>query len=66
VRVVNVLDLIRLEPDSERPHGLSDPEFNALFSTDRPVIFAYHGYAALIHRLELASFSHRVSATVAL
>jgi xylulose-5-phosphate/fructose-6-phosphate phosphoketolase len=51
VRVVNVVDLMRLEPDTEHPHGMSDAEFNALFTTSRPVIFAYHGYPALIHRL---------------
>jgi xylulose-5-phosphate/fructose-6-phosphate phosphoketolase len=48
--VVNLVDLMRLEPDSEHPHGLPDPEFDALFTTDTPVIFAYHGYASLIHR----------------
>ena len=51
VRVVNVVDLMRLQPDTEHPHGLSDAEFDALFTTDRPVIFAYHGYPWLIHRL---------------
>jgi xylulose-5-phosphate/fructose-6-phosphate phosphoketolase len=51
VRVVNVVDLMRLQPASEHPHGLPDPEFDALFTTDRPVIFAYHGYPWLIHRL---------------
>ena len=51
VRVVNVVDLMRLQPESEHPHGLSDREFDALFTTDRPVIFAYHGYPWLIHRL---------------
>jgi xylulose-5-phosphate/fructose-6-phosphate phosphoketolase len=51
VRVVNVVDLMRLEPDTEHPHGMSDAEFNALFTADRPVIFAYHGYPWLIHRL---------------
>ncbi len=51
VRVVNVVDLMRLQPDTEHPHGMSDAEFNALFTTDRPVIFAYHGYPMLIHRL---------------
>jgi xylulose-5-phosphate/fructose-6-phosphate phosphoketolase len=51
VRVVNVVDLMRLEPDSEHPHGLSDREFDTLFTTGRPVIFAYHGYPWLIHRL---------------
>ena len=51
VRLVNVVDLMRLEPDSEHPHGLPDADFDALFTTDRPVIFAYHGYPWLIHRL---------------
>ncbi len=51
VRVVNVVDLMRLQPASEHPHGLTDPEFDAIFTTDRPVIFAYHGYPWLIHRL---------------
>jgi xylulose-5-phosphate/fructose-6-phosphate phosphoketolase len=51
VRVVNVVDLMRLQPASEHPHGMSDGEFNALFTTNRPVIFAYHGYPWLIHRL---------------
>jgi len=58
VRVVNVVDLMRLEPDSEHPHGLSDPEFDALFTTDRPVIFAYHGYPWLIHRLTYRRTNH--------
>ena len=44
VRVVNVVDLMRLQPATEHPHGMSDAEFDALFTTDRPVIFAYHGY----------------------
>ena len=51
VRVVNVVDLMRLQPESEHPHGLSDREFDALFTTDEPVVFAYHGYPWLIHRL---------------
>ena len=51
VRVINVVDLMRLQPDSEHPHGLSDAQFDALFTVDRPVIFAYHGYPWLIHRL---------------
>jgi xylulose-5-phosphate/fructose-6-phosphate phosphoketolase len=51
VRVVNVVDLMRLEPDTEHPHGLSDHDYDALFTVDRPVIFAYHGYPWLIHRL---------------
>jgi xylulose-5-phosphate/fructose-6-phosphate phosphoketolase len=50
-RVVNVVDLMRLQPESEHPHGMSDAEFDALFTPDRPVIFAYHGYPWLIHRL---------------
>src|SRR5438045_931077 len=51
VRVVNVVDLMRLQPESEHPHGLADPEFDALFTTSRPVIFAFHGYPWLVHRL---------------
>jgi xylulose-5-phosphate/fructose-6-phosphate phosphoketolase len=58
VRLVNVVDLMRLEPDSEHPHGLPDPEFDALFTTDRPVIFAYHGYPWLIHRLTYRRRNH--------
>ena len=49
VRVINVVDLMKLQPQSEHPHGLSDKEFDALFTTDKPIIFAYHGYPALIH-----------------
>ena len=51
VRVVNVVDLMRLEPDTEHPHGLSDRDYDTLFTVDKPVIFAYHGYPWLIHRL---------------
>jgi xylulose-5-phosphate/fructose-6-phosphate phosphoketolase len=51
VRFVNVVDLMRLQPDTEHPHGLSDREFDALFTDDRPVIFAFHGYPYLVHRL---------------
>src|SRR3989441_11375129 len=51
VRVVNVVDLMKLQPETERPHGLSDAELDALFTTSRPVIFAYHRYPWLIHRL---------------
>jgi xylulose-5-phosphate/fructose-6-phosphate phosphoketolase len=58
VRVVNVVDLMRLEPAAEHPHGLTDPEFDAIFTTDRPVIFAYHGYPALIHRLTYRRTNH--------
>jgi xylulose-5-phosphate/fructose-6-phosphate phosphoketolase len=58
VRVVNVVDLMRLQPDTEHPHGMTDPEFDALFTTDRPVIFAYHGYPSLIHRLTYRRTNH--------
>jgi xylulose-5-phosphate/fructose-6-phosphate phosphoketolase len=58
VRVVNVVDLMRLQPESEHPHGLSDREFDALFTTDRPIIFAYHGYPWLIHRLTYRRTNH--------
>jgi xylulose-5-phosphate/fructose-6-phosphate phosphoketolase len=58
VRVVNVVDLMRLQPASEHPHGMSDAEFNALFTTDRHVIFAYHGYPWLIHRLTYSRAGH--------
>ena len=58
VRVVNVVDLMRLEPESEHPHGLSDREFDALFTTAQPVIFAYHGYPWLIHRLTYRRTNH--------
>ncbi len=58
VRVVNVVDLMRLEPDSEHPHGLPDREFDALFTTSKPVIFAYHGYPWLIHRLTYRRTNH--------
>ena len=58
VRVVNVVDLMRLQPDSEHPHGLSDRDFDTLFTADRPVIFAYHGYPWLIHRLTYRRTNH--------
>jgi xylulose-5-phosphate/fructose-6-phosphate phosphoketolase len=58
VRVVNVVDLMRLEPDSEHPHGMSDALFDALFTTDRPVVFAYHGYPWAIHRLTYRRTNH--------
>jgi xylulose-5-phosphate/fructose-6-phosphate phosphoketolase len=58
VRVVNIVDLMRLQPESEHPHGLHDAEFDALFTADRPVIFAYHGYPALIHRLTYRRTNH--------
>jgi xylulose-5-phosphate/fructose-6-phosphate phosphoketolase len=58
VRVVNVVDLMRLQPDTEHPHGLSDREFDSLFTKDRPVVFAYHGYPWLIHRLTYRRRNH--------
>jgi xylulose-5-phosphate/fructose-6-phosphate phosphoketolase len=58
VRVVNVVDLMRLQPEVEHPHGMSDREFDALFTTGRPVIFAYHGYPWLIHRLTYRRTNH--------
>ncbi|MDP9221548.1 MAG: phosphoketolase family protein [Actinomycetota bacterium] len=58
VRVVNVVDLMRLQPDSEHPHGLPDAQFDALFTAGRPVVFAYHGYPWLIHRLTYRRTNH--------
>jgi xylulose-5-phosphate/fructose-6-phosphate phosphoketolase len=58
VRFINVVDLMRLLPDSEHPHGLPDAEFDALFTSDRPVIFAFHGYPWLIHRLTYRRTNH--------
>ncbi len=58
VRVVNVVDLMRLQPETEHPHGMSDAEFDALFTVGRPVIFAYHGYPWLIHRLTYRRHGH--------
>jgi xylulose-5-phosphate/fructose-6-phosphate phosphoketolase len=58
VRVVNVVDLMRLVPDSEHPHGLPDWEYDALFTEDRPVIFAFHGYPWLVHRLTYRRRNH--------
>ena len=58
VRVVNVVDLMRLQTPAEHPHGLPDAEFDALFTRDRPVIFAYHGYPWLIHRLTYSRTNH--------
>ncbi|MQA24273.1 MAG: phosphoketolase [Micromonosporaceae bacterium] len=59
VRVVNVVDLMRLQPPSEHPHGLPDPEFDRIFTTDKPILFAYHGYPGLIHRLTYRRTNHR-------
>jgi xylulose-5-phosphate/fructose-6-phosphate phosphoketolase len=58
VRFVNVVDLMRLQPDTEHPHGLSDREFDTIFTTDKPVVFAYHGYPWLIHRLTYRRTNH--------
>ncbi len=58
VRVINVVDLMKLQSPSGHPHGLSDTEFDLLFTTDKPVVFAYHGYPALIHRLTYNRTNH--------
>jgi xylulose-5-phosphate/fructose-6-phosphate phosphoketolase len=58
VRVVNIVDLMTLQPQREHPHGLSDPDFDDLFTRDRPVIFAFHGYPWLIHRLTYRRTNH--------
>ena len=58
VRVVNIVDLMTLQPQSQHPHGLTDADFDALFTTDKPVIFAYHGYPWLIHRLAYKRTNH--------
>ena len=58
VRVVNVVDLMRLQPASEHPHGLPDSEFDSIFTTNRPIVFAYHGYPSLIHRLTYRRRNH--------
>jgi xylulose-5-phosphate/fructose-6-phosphate phosphoketolase len=59
VRVINVVNLMKLQPQSEHPHGLSDKEFDVLFTTNKPIIFAYHGYPLLIHRLTYRRANHR-------
>ncbi|HTV45918.1 MAG TPA: phosphoketolase family protein [Stellaceae bacterium] len=59
IRVVNIVDLMTLEPHEEHPHGLTDHDFDALFTTDKPVIFAFHGYPTLIHRLTYRRTNHR-------
>ncbi|MFL6014991.1 MAG: phosphoketolase, partial [Gaiellaceae bacterium] len=58
VRFVNVVDLMRLQPASEHPHGFSEGEFNSLFTTRKPIVFAYHGYPWLIHRLTYRRENH--------
>jgi xylulose-5-phosphate/fructose-6-phosphate phosphoketolase len=59
IRVINVVDLMTLQPESEHPHGLADEHFDELFTTDRPIIFAYHGYPWLIHRLTYRRSNHK-------
>jgi xylulose-5-phosphate/fructose-6-phosphate phosphoketolase len=58
VRVVNVVDLMRLQPEAEHPHGMPDNEFDSLFTRDKPIVFAYHGYPWLIHRLTYRRANH--------
>jgi xylulose-5-phosphate/fructose-6-phosphate phosphoketolase len=58
VRVINVVDLMSLQPASEHPHGMADRDFDALFTTDKPIIFAFHGYPWLIHRLTYRRTGH--------
>src|SRR2546428_9460217 len=58
IRVINVVDLMTLQPSSEHPHGLSDRDFDSMFRTDKPIIFAYHGYPWLIHRLTYRRAGH--------
>jgi len=59
IRVINTVDLMTLQPQSEHPHGLSDKEFDTLFTTDKPIIFAFHGYPWLIHRLTYRRANHK-------
>jgi xylulose-5-phosphate/fructose-6-phosphate phosphoketolase len=58
VRVINVVDLMKLQPATEHPHGLPDHDFDALFTTNKPIIFAFHGYPSLIHRLTYRRAGH--------
>ena len=59
VRVINVVDLMTLQPESEHPHGLNDKDFDMLFTKDKPIIFAFHGYPSLIHRLTYSRTNHK-------
>jgi len=59
IRVINIVDLMKLQPDTEHPHGLSDDDFDALFTKDKPIIFAFHGYPWLIHRLTYRRTNHK-------
>jgi xylulose-5-phosphate/fructose-6-phosphate phosphoketolase len=59
IRVVNVVDLMRLQPQTEHPHGLSETDFDSLFTKDKPIVFAFHGYPWLIHRLTYRRTNHK-------
>ena len=59
LRVINVVDLMKLQPQSEHPHGLCDQDFDVLFTTNKPIIFAFHGYPWLIHRLTYRRTNHK-------
>ncbi len=59
IRVINVVDLMKLQPSKEHPHGLSDEDFDALFTKDRPIVFAFHGYPWLVHRLTYRRTNHK-------
>ena len=59
IRVINVVNLMKLQPQSEHPHGLSDQDFDALFTKDKPIVFAFHGYPWLIHRLTYRRTNHK-------
>jgi xylulose-5-phosphate/fructose-6-phosphate phosphoketolase len=58
IRVVNVVDLMKLQPDTEHPHGLTDKDFDALFTKDKPIVFAFHGYPWLVHRMTYKRTNH--------
>jgi xylulose-5-phosphate/fructose-6-phosphate phosphoketolase len=58
IRVVNVVNLMKLQPEIEHPHGLSDQEFDSIFTADKPILFAFHGYPWLIHRLTYRRHGH--------
>ncbi|MEO8310529.1 MAG: phosphoketolase family protein [Caldimonas sp.] len=58
IRVINIVDLMKLQPESEHPHGLSDADFDRLFTLDKPIVFAFHGYPTLIHRLAYRRTNH--------
>ena len=61
IRVVNVVDLFKMESDHKHPHGLSDAEYDAIFTKDKPIIFAFHGYPTLIHELTYERHNHNMS-----